>query len=51
VEKWVLRRACQGLLPDSIAWREKEQFDQGSGTVGLLSEVLHDWTDRPSFER
>ena len=51
VDKWVLRMACQGLLPDEIVWREKEQFDQGSGAVELLSEVLDDWTDRPSCER
>ena len=51
VEKWVLRKACQGLLPDESVWREKQQFDQGSGTVGLLSEALDDWTDRPNCER
>lgn len=51
VEKWVLRKACQGLLPDEIVWRDKEQFDQGSGAVELLWEALDDWTDRPSCKR
>ena len=40
VEKWILRRACQDLLPPEILWRDKEQFDEGSGTVDLLEEVL-----------
>ncbi len=40
VEKWVLRRACEDLLPADIVWRSKEQFDEGSGTVDLLAEAL-----------
>jgi len=40
MEKWVLRAACQDLLPADIVWRTKEQFDEGSGTVDLLDEVL-----------
>lgn len=41
VEKWILRKATEDLLPDDIVWRNKEQFDEGSGTVDLLQEVLH----------
>jgi asparagine synthase (glutamine-hydrolysing) len=40
VEKWILRKACQDLLPDEIAWRVKAQFDQGSGTVDALGEGM-----------
>jgi asparagine synthase (glutamine-hydrolysing) len=40
VEKWVLRTACQDLLPADIVWRTKEQFDEGSGTIDLLEEAL-----------
>ncbi len=40
VEKWVLRRACEDLLPADIVWRTKEQFDEGSGTIDLLGEAL-----------
>jgi asparagine synthase (glutamine-hydrolysing) len=40
VEKWILRKACEDLLPPEIVWRTKEQFDEGSGTVGLLAEAL-----------
>ncbi len=39
-EKLVLRHACRDLLPDSILWRDKAQFDEGSGTVGLLEGEL-----------
>ena len=31
VEKWLLRTAFEGCLPDSILWRQKEQFSDGVG--------------------
>jgi asparagine synthase (glutamine-hydrolysing) len=40
VEKWILRKAFEDLLPGEIIWRDKEQFDEGSGSVDLLSESL-----------
>ncbi|MCB0062974.1 MAG: hypothetical protein KDE19_12700, partial [Caldilineaceae bacterium] len=40
VEKWILRKACEDLLPASIIWRNKEQFDEGSGTVDLLGPLI-----------
>jgi asparagine synthase (glutamine-hydrolysing) len=40
IEKWILRKAFEDLLPAEIVWREKEQFDEGSGTVEMLDEVL-----------
>ena len=30
------------MLPEEIVWRKKEQFDEGSGTVDLLTETLKD---------
>lgn len=39
IEKTVLRAAVQDLLPDEIVWRDKAQFDEGSGTAGLLPEL------------
>ena len=42
VEKWILRKAFENILPDEIVWRRKEQFDEGSGTVDLLTETLKD---------
>jgi asparagine synthase (glutamine-hydrolysing) len=35
IEKWVLRKAFEDLLPKEIAWRVKEQFDEGSGVAAL----------------
>jgi asparagine synthase (glutamine-hydrolysing) len=31
MEKWILRKACEDLLPESVAWRQKEQFSDGVG--------------------
>ena len=30
------------MLPEEMVWRKKEQFDEGSGTVDLLTESLKD---------
>jgi asparagine synthase (glutamine-hydrolysing) len=40
VEKWILRKACEDLLPTDVVWRTKAQFDEGSGMVGSLQEAL-----------
>ena len=39
-EKWILRKACEDLLPQDLVWRKKAQFDEGTGTVGVLEEAL-----------
>jgi asparagine synthase (glutamine-hydrolysing) len=31
IEKWPLRNAFQGYIPDEILWRQKEQFSDGVG--------------------
>jgi len=43
IEKWVLRKAFEDMLPESIAWRQKEQFSDGVGyswidSLKLLAE-------------
>lgn len=35
-EKGLLRAAVTDLLPDEIVWRDKSQFDQGTGAADLL---------------
>jgi asparagine synthase (glutamine-hydrolysing) len=40
VEKWVLRQACEDLLPPEILWRGKEKFGEGSGTIAMLQTAL-----------
>ncbi len=42
VEKWVLRKAFEDLLPSEIIWRKKEQFDEGSGTADALDKLTAD---------
>ncbi|MEJ8572940.1 asparagine synthase (glutamine-hydrolyzing) [Microbaculum marinum] len=39
-EKWILRKACEDLLPPELVWRRKAQFDEGSGTVDTLDLAL-----------
>lgn len=31
MEKWMLRKAFEDYLPDSVVWRQKEQFSDGVG--------------------
>ncbi len=35
--KWILRKAFENDLPESIVWRDKDAMQDGSGTVGLTS--------------
>lgn len=37
MEKWIVRKAFEHYLPESIAWRQKEQFSDGVG---------YSWIDR-----
>lgn len=36
--KWLLRRAFDGLVPDDVLWRPKEQFGQGTGMNDVLRQ-------------
>ncbi len=40
VEKWILRKAVEDLLPEQITWRKKEQFDEGSGIVDFIEQAV-----------
>ncbi len=42
VDKWILRKAFVDELGARVAWREKEQFDQGSGSSDLLAAVAEE---------
>ena len=39
-EKWILRKACEDLLPAEILWRRKAQFDEGSGIAERMGAIL-----------
>lgn len=42
MEKWVLRKAFEDYLPESIVWRQKEQFSDGVGYnwIDTLKELV-----------
>jgi asparagine synthase (glutamine-hydrolysing) len=37
-EKWLLRKAFEGWLPDELLWRRKAQFGEGTGARDVLRE-------------
>ena len=43
MEKWVVRKAFEDYLPESVAWRQKEQFSDGVGYswIDTLKEVVN----------
>lgn len=40
-EKWILRKAFEGYLPDEVLWRQKEQFSDGVGYSWIDSIKEH----------
>jgi len=44
MEKWVIRKAFEDMLPESVAWRQKEQFSDGVGYswIDTLKEVVEE---------
>ena len=50
-EKWLLRRAFEGWLPDELLWRPKAQFGEGTGARGVLREHYGASVSDAAFER
>ncbi|MEM1001730.1 MAG: asparagine synthase B [Bacteroidota bacterium] len=44
MEKWVIRNAFEDYLPESVAWRQKEQFSDGVGYswIDTLKELVEE---------
>ncbi|MDA9596783.1 asparagine synthase B [Flavobacteriaceae bacterium] len=44
MEKWVIRKAFEDYLPESVVWRQKEQFSDGVGYnwIDTLKEVVEE---------
>lgn len=42
MEKWVIRKAFEKYLPESVVWRQKEQFSDGVGYnwIDTLKEIV-----------
>lgn len=50
VEKWVLRRAMDGLLPDAVVNRTKAKFWEGSGVSDMLQRHAEEMIPDADFE-
>jgi asparagine synthase (glutamine-hydrolysing) len=44
MEKWIIRKAFEDMLPESIVWRQKEQFSDGvgDGWIDSLKQIALD---------
>ena len=53
MEKWILRKAFEDLLPQSIAWRQKEQFSDGVGYswIDTLKKMTEEKVSDAEFAR
>ncbi|MBR6914653.1 MAG: asparagine synthase B [Treponema sp.] len=53
VEKWILRKAFEDMLPADIAWRQKEQFSDGVGYswINKLRELTEQKVSDAEFAR
>ena len=52
MEKWILREAFKDYLPESIVWRQKEQFSDGVGYdwIDTLKKFVNDNVTDSEFE-
>lgn len=51
IEKWILRRAVEDLLPASVLWRPKAKFWQGAGVQNLIAEHANQQVSDADFQR
>ena len=53
MEKWILRKAFEDLLPESICWRQKEQFSDGVGYnwIDTLKKMTEEKVSDAEFAR
>jgi len=50
-EKWILRRAAEGILPDDLLWRRKEKFAEGTGSVDVVQREAERQVTEAQFAR
>ena len=51
VEKWILRQAMNGALPDRILNRTKSKFWEGAGVEDLLAQYAEEHVSTADFEQ
>jgi asparagine synthase (glutamine-hydrolysing) len=51
VEKWVLRKVAEGMLPNEIVWRKKAKFAVGSGLGDMLARFAESQITEAEFVR
>lgn len=51
IEKWILRRTIDGMIPDSVLWRPKTKFWQGTGVQELLANYAESAITDGDFRR
>ena len=53
MEKWILRKAFEDILPQDICWRQKEQFSDGVGYnwIDTLKKMTEEKVSDAEFER
>lgn len=51
IEKYIVRKAFAGFLPDEILWREKEKFSRGAGSALVFEHLAEREISDREFER
>ena len=49
MEKWLLRKAFEHVLPAEVVWRVKKQFSQGAGSAFVFEQMAEDEISDAAF--
>jgi asparagine synthase (glutamine-hydrolysing) len=49
IDKWVLRRALEDLLPEPIVYRPKAKFWEGAGVLDLIAQHAKEYVSDTDF--
>jgi asparagine synthase (glutamine-hydrolysing) len=49
IEKWIFRKAFESLLPETVVWRLKQEFSQGSGSADVLPAYFEETISDEEF--
>jgi asparagine synthase (glutamine-hydrolysing) len=49
IEKWVLRKAFEHLLPAEIVYRAKQKFAEGAGSARIIEQIAEAAIQNPQF--